>query len=304
MLNSGPSGFQNAPFSKALLLVAAAFSIGSSVLKVQHLFDFPNIGSVLSKFEIWRLVTSHFFFASPGELLFGLLLMYYFRLFERQMGTVKFGSFACISVGLSTMAQVAIYVILPSIKFTSGPYSFLFACLVLFFADVPATHRFRLCGISATDKLFVYILVLQLFFSNSPQSIFSSICGILGGLAYKSDTLGLNRRKFPLFLTQFCSRFILPFLESPSRPSIQRTPIPIPPIDRAIPFTAPFSQAPTQGYSDQLIPNYPIPQVQPPSDESIDLLTGMGFPRQAVVDALIRCNNNVEMATHILLDQN
>jgi hypothetical protein len=33
------------------------------------------------------------------------------------------------------------------------------------------------------------------------------------------------------------------------------------------------------------------------------MLTNMGFSRQAVVQALQRCNNNVEMATHILLDQ-
>ena len=64
--------------------------------------------------------------------------------------------------------------------------------------------------------------------SNSPRSVISSLCGILGGLAYKSDILGLNRWKLPSFITQFFSRFIRPFIESTStRTNVQRAPIPI-----------------------------------------------------------------------------
>jgi len=313
MMNSGPSGFHNATFSKAILLLTGTLSVGASILKLQHLLEFADLTSVFSKYQVWRLVTNHFFFGSPGELLFGLLLIYYFRLFERQMGTTKFAGFTFVSLVVATLTQVALYVAVPTTKLSSGPYSFLFSCFVLFFSDVPATHRYRLCGIPASDKLFIYTLALQLLISNSPSSVFSGICGIIGGLAYKSETLGLYRWKFPHFVNNFCKRFLLPLLESSSR-SIQRSPIPIPNTNRTIPtFSNTFPQTnniSSQGYTDQLVPTHPImnPQVfgtpQPPSDESIDLLINMGFQRQDVVEALIRSNNNVEMATHILLDQN
>jgi len=318
MMNSGPSGFHNAPLSKAILFLTGSFSVGASVLKLQHLLDFTDLSSILSKYPAWRLITNHFFFASPGELLFGLLLIYYFRLFERQMGTVKFGGFTFVTLAIATMTQIALYVVSPTTKISSGPYSLLFACFVLFFSDVPSTYRFHLCGIPASDKLFVYILALQLLLSNSTNSVFSGICGIIAGLAYKSETLGLNKWKLPSIVNHFCRRFLLPILESTTRPSIQRSPIPIPNSNPrtttmpSFPNTSPHQpNFSSLGYSDQLLPTNQFlnPQVfgttpQPPTDESIELLSNMGFSRQDVVEALTRSNNNVEIATHILLDQN
>lgn len=52
--------------------------------------NIPDLNSILFNMQFWRLITSHLFFTSPGELLFGTLLIYYFRLLERQMGTEKF----------------------------------------------------------------------------------------------------------------------------------------------------------------------------------------------------------------------
>ncbi len=39
-----------------------------------------------------------------------------------------------------------------------------------------------------------------------------------------------------------------------------------------------------------------------PSEESIQFLMNMGFAREAAVEALLQSNNNVELATNILLD--
>ena len=38
----------------------------------------------------WRLLVTPLWFSSAGEVLFGLALLYTFRLFERQMGTLRF----------------------------------------------------------------------------------------------------------------------------------------------------------------------------------------------------------------------
>jgi len=315
MLHSGPSGFQNAPISKGLLVLTGFFSIGASVMRLHNQLDFADLNSIIYSYQPWRLITSHLFFSSPGELLFGLILIYFFRLFERQMGSAKFGGYLTVIFTLSTMVQIASYVLIPSARFTSGPYAFIFACFILYYSEIPSTYRFRIAGISATDKLFTYILGLQLLFSNSPHSMYSALCGILSGIIYKVDPLGLKRFRFPTFVNNFCKKWILPFIQSPRRPQSTR-PIPLPQSNtgRAAPAAPnPFQQQQNafgQGYSDQLLPGnspfgFPTGRAAqaPPSNESIEMLTSMGFSRQAVMDALARCNNNVEMATHILLDQ-
>lgn len=47
--------------------------------------DFTNL------IQFWRLFSHHSFFQTLPEIMFGLLLIYHFRLFERQMGSAKFG---------------------------------------------------------------------------------------------------------------------------------------------------------------------------------------------------------------------
>lgn len=41
---------------------------------------------------------------------------------------------------------------------------------------------------------------------------------------------------------------------------------------------------------------------QPPSEESIAVLVSMGFSREIVIQALERTNNDVNLATNLLLD--
>ena len=56
--------------------------------------DGARVSHVLQLFrrrELWRLVTSSLCFTAPGEALFGLVLLYNFRVFERQRGSSKFG---------------------------------------------------------------------------------------------------------------------------------------------------------------------------------------------------------------------
>jgi hypothetical protein len=134
---------------------------GTSVLvgvtnMLPHLKLNSLMGDVVGRFQLWRLATNHFFFTSPGEVLFGLILFYYFRLFERQMGSAKFGvharhtthnrayenttrarhhdtrvsahalahaqAFAFLSFTLSTLLEVGYLALFqPNSEFVSGP---------------------------------------------------------------------------------------------------------------------------------------------------------------------------------------
>jgi len=46
--------------------------------------------NVYQSLSIWRLITSLFAFSSTPELIFGAALLYYFRVFERQIGSNKY----------------------------------------------------------------------------------------------------------------------------------------------------------------------------------------------------------------------
>ena len=47
----------------------------------------------------------------------------------------------------------------------------------------------------------------------------------------------------------------------------------------------------------------PLPVSAPPSEESISMLTSMGFNRQDAVNALMRSDNNVAVAANNLLSR-
>lgn len=53
-----------------------------------HLFCLCQ--DIFQKLQIWKLIISVFTFSSTPELLFGLYLLYYFRVFERQIGSNKY----------------------------------------------------------------------------------------------------------------------------------------------------------------------------------------------------------------------
>lgn len=45
---------------------------------------------IFKKLQLWKLIVSVFAFSSTPELIFGAYLLYYFRVFERQIGSNKY----------------------------------------------------------------------------------------------------------------------------------------------------------------------------------------------------------------------
>ncbi len=73
--------------TKLLLLATCGLSIFVSTTHTKSSFELYNFSQLK---EFWRIFTQQMFFQSSGELLFGTILLYQFRLFERQLGTSKF----------------------------------------------------------------------------------------------------------------------------------------------------------------------------------------------------------------------
>lgn len=82
VMNSGASGFIGAPVSKALLLAAS----GSSFLLQQR-----------TSSDFFTSSARLFAFRHLGELAFGAVLLYYFRIFERHWGSERCESYVACS---------------------------------------------------------------------------------------------------------------------------------------------------------------------------------------------------------------
>ncbi|KAI8847514.1 hypothetical protein BC829DRAFT_396046 [Chytridium lagenaria] len=166
-------GFYNAPVSKAIFLTVGLNSLVCSILNFKssfHLQIFPHIASH------FQILTTNLAFTSSTEILFGSLLIYHFRLLERQWGPRKYGSFALVTSAISTVLASLILFAGKSFGFSrtaAGPYG---------------------------DKVFFFL------WASFPGSIVSGLCGILAGSIYRSSYL-------PRCLCSF-SRYIQPLIMS------------------------------------------------------------------------------------------
>ncbi len=99
------------------------------------------------------LFTRAFAFRNPGELLFGASLLYFYRLFERQWGSAKYGSFVATACGLAYALEAAAGAAL-ALPTSQGPFPLIFANLAAnFVLLVPPTHRFTVFGLKMSDKV-------------------------------------------------------------------------------------------------------------------------------------------------------
>ncbi|XP_022974301.1 rhomboid-like protein 20 [Cucurbita maxima] len=290
-MSGGPSGFNNAPVTRTFIIASALFTVffGIQARSIKLGLSYQD---VIVKLRFCKLVMSVFAFSSTPELLFGLFLLYYFRVFERQIGSNKYSVFTLFSIIISLLFEVLAISLLkdPAATavnlVTSGPYGLLFASFVPFFFDIPVSTRFRVLGVRFSDKSFIYLAGLQLLLSSWRRSILPGICGILAGSLYRLNVIGIRKAKFPEFISSFFSRFCLPSVGNP----------PAAP-NRDVRGNMPSFM------SRQVERNFtPVPTASEPPEDSIATLVSMGFDRNSARQALMRARNDVNMATNILLE--
>lgn len=245
---------------------------------------------IVRNFRVWRLFASGFAFQSTPELMFGLYLLYYFRVFERQIGSNKYSVFSLFTITVSLLLEILSLVLLKDTNYisdlASGPYGLIFASFIPFFLDIPVTSRFRIFGVNFSDKSFIYLAGLQLLLSSWKRSFIPGICGLIAGLLYRLNVLGIRRMKMPQIIAAFFTRFFASPSGSSSRPS------------RSLVGNMPSR-------AGRAVQNPPstgsAPLVEPP-ESSIAMLVSMGFDGNAARQALVRAGNDINVATNILLE--
>jgi hypothetical protein len=271
MLPLTPSGFFATPFTKATLIFTGIASLASNVLAQRNSYNLilPHI----AEGQWWRLITHVFAWRSNSEMLFGSIIGYHLRLFERLYGTSKFATFALVTTALTTALQLAWLGLNKSVA-APGPYGFIYATLVQYYFEVPATFYVNIFGIPFSDKMFLYLLAVQLALSNPSASQVSSISGIIAGLIYASGLIpGLQQWRIPSAIQSIFSSIGSSIVSDP----IARTSVP--------------NRSETR------------PQVMDFNEQQIGFLCSMGFRREDVVTALRQTNGDAAAAAELLLSQ-
>ncbi|KAL8162957.1 hypothetical protein V2J09_014446 [Rumex salicifolius] len=204
---------------------------------------------IFQKLQLWKFIVSIFAFSSTPELLFGLYLLYYFRVFERQIGSNKYSVFILFSVAVSLLLELVSLAVLKDPSFnliTSGPYGLIFASFVPFFFDIPVSTRFRVFGFRFSDKSFIYLAGLQ----------------------------------FPGFIASIFSRFSFPSTGSSSSTPAARNIL-----GGAPPYGARQVEATYLNSSQRSYPSPAVGAIEPLED-SVATLVAMGFERSSARQAL------------------
>ena len=125
-------GYENTPITQVLsgLTLLSGWFFGSSGIAELDLFK-------LGQGQISRMLFSQLIFENTAETIVGLMLLYIFRQFERQMGTRKFGFFVFLSFFISIFNLISFQILALSLDInfipSSGPYFLIFSMLAIFF---------------------------------------------------------------------------------------------------------------------------------------------------------------------------
>ena len=307
-----PSPAVNAPVSKLTTCGAAFASVFAQALHARASLALTPRG--LRRGEAWRFLTHNAVFATPGEALFGVYLLYHFRVFERQRGSRRYGVFVTSVLTLATAAQAALIPLARALghrwtrePFASGPHALVWAHLVPYALDVPSTNHFVIFGVRMSDKVFVYLAAAQLAMSRGASAWIPSACGLLASAAFHAGLFGLRRWDPPRWMVELAQRTVGRLLDASG--GARRGPIV---------RTAParnagdgFGRAPTRerererGFGNALgggPGGFYEPPSGPATAEAVETLRSMGFDEGEARRALAMGNNNLEIATNILLE--
>ncbi|KAL3632574.1 Rhomboid-like protein 20 [Castilleja foliolosa] len=295
-MNGGPSGFNNAPVTRIVVIASILFTIVFGIRSRNLPWSYQDI---FKKLQIWKLIVSVFGFSSTPELVFGVYLLYYFRVFERQIGSNKYTVFILFSVFVSLLLEVFAQWLLkdPSLSIlTSGPYGLIFSSFIPFYFDIPISTRFRVFGLNFSDKTFIYLAGVQLFLASWKRSMLPGICGIVAGSLYRLNVFRVRKMKFPEFIASFFSRLSFPSIGNTSPPTRSSSSLSRNVLGSAAP--PPYAGR----HVEANYPSAPLSSLIEPPEDSIATLVSMGFDRNSARQALVHARNDVNAATNILLE--
>jgi len=323
-------GFYKAPVSKSLMLVVGCTHAVSHVPAFGPLFKKIFSGSISfsSSTSIVRFIASKLVFPDTRSTILALFLIYFFRIFERRTGSLKFSSNLLLSWFLGISLDLLVALVIPehwSPLLTPGPLALVLPLFIPFYLHVPLTSSAHFGPLPVSTKSLPYLLGLQLAL-HSPSTITSTLCSLMVGLATHCtalSTFSLPPSVGKVFRS--CLGWLLESSPPHTGPTsslmgatleIQRTQqaeameqqllrararqFNVPVGGRQMRLDELWGQGGGGGRNGGGAGGAAPPPVQP-SPAMVQTLTDMGFPRQRVEQALTRANNDLDQATNFLL---
>mmetsp|Transcript_36412 Transcript_36412/g.113465 ORF Transcript_36412/g.113465 Transcript_36412/m.113465 type:complete len:448 (-) Transcript_36412:44-1387(-) len=332
-----PSGFSNAPVTKGLVgycamsMIYVALSGADTGLSI----DVWKLG--IGRMLI-NLMSFVLYFPSWWQSLCGIFLFYRFRQFERHWGASKYGAFLMITTTISSLLSIAL-VVLGRDGFLQevacGPYGILFATLVQFYHEIPSVTSFDIMGFRLSDKSLTYLVALHLLLFRVPGTLAASVTGIIAGWLYSREEFGLRRWRTHPVIIRYVRVVFLPLLEPlrnpvASHPQVggagswrerrqrqlqQRSmasPLDLPrhehrqdaeeePLDRSAGTRDRWAPPSMQHGGLDEIEEAPVNEGNRVDSQAMETLMALGFDRRDAEQALLRYDNNVELAADHLL---
>ncbi|KAF4526996.1 hypothetical protein B566_EDAN001543 [Ephemera danica] len=235
---------------------------------------------------------------------------YFSRIFERRYGSHKFSSYLLATCTIATLIEVGVVCGLRALGLDwhqggllpAGPYGLIFPLFVNFFFDIPRVATTHVLGVPVTGKTLTYLLGLQVC-STSTASLVSGLCGVLLGIqrylvipsvvARACDaTLGRLLRSQPPTLGPIGAT-----LEIQRQQQMEQLE------QQMLMARARDQRRHAQQHDLAEDGAGPSGMQQQGSEEQVALLVDMGFDRASVLDALRAANNDLTMATNLLLQE-
>jgi len=210
--------FAHATATKGLLALVGLTSFVGSTFGKKHFFHLQLVPHLTRDHQLWRLISRNLAFTSSIDLLISILLIFNTSItLERRYGTAKYASFLIISSVLGTGLEVVALGL--GYRFgldflPAGPFTVTFSLLYNYDRSVPSSYVYKIFGLSFSSKSLLYLLSLQLVFSQSPNSIVSATCGVLAGMAYQSNVLGSRQWRIPIWIQTLSGKALHPLLAS------------------------------------------------------------------------------------------
>lgn len=160
-----------------------------------HKYLVCKVPDSFAKGEFWRLLTCKLIFLDTKDLVLSAFLIYYFRLFERRLGSRRFFSRLASSFVLSTAVELAATSALvawgggggrradlSSGMLAVGPFFLVFPWFVSFYHDVPSTSGASFMGLAASSKMLTYFVGMNALMASNANLV-AGVSGIVSELS-------------------------------------------------------------------------------------------------------------------------
>lgn len=306
-------GFYGAPVSKSLMLFIGC---GHAVTYIPALQSFRrllkvDVHNLDSVSKLIRFFPSKLAFPDTRDTILVLFLIYFFRVFERRYGSLKFSSVLLTSFTVSVLLELAAAWLTGFHQ--AGPFGLALPLLIPYYLHVPVLSSAAFGQVSVSSKTLAYLLGLQIAVASSGHLAVTA-CSLVAGLLFCSPIV--HKLRLPGWFGRVCdATFGRVFHSSaPEGGGLQGATLEIQRSQQAEAIEQQLMRArnrhnvPIGGRQMRLEEMWGRGQrgaaaavQQQPSPELLQTLVDMGFSRQRAVQALQQAGGDLDQATNILL---